>query len=76
MSSQQAKNDCGVEKTQYEDKNFKRNFAYILAWVWSNVRASKCDPLCENPAKVIFCDCAFFSTKKHHSYGKEHSLKI
>ncbi len=36
-----------------------------------------CDPLCENPAKVIFCDSLFavFYKKKYPSYGKEHSVK-
>ncbi len=34
-----------------------------------------CDPLCENPAKVIFCDFAVFY-KKNNSYGKEHSVKM
>ncbi len=33
-----------------------------------------CDPLCENPAKVIFCDL-LFSTKKS-SYGKVYSVKF
>ncbi len=32
-----------------------------------------CDPLCENPAKVIFLWFAFFYKR---SYGKEHSVKM
>ncbi len=31
-----------------------------------------CDPLCENPAKVIFC----FLQKNHPSNAKEHSVKM
>ncbi len=34
-----------------------------------------CDPLCENPAKVIFCDL-LSSTKNHPSFGKEYSVKM
>ncbi len=35
-----------------------------------------CDPLCENPAKVIFLWFAVFYKINHPSYGKEHSVKI
>ncbi len=34
------------------------------------------DPLCDNPAKVIFYDLLFSTKKNHPSYGKEHSVKI
>ncbi len=36
--------------------------------------SSMCDPLCENPAKVFFCDLLFY-TQNHPSYSKEHSVK-
>ncbi len=35
-----------------------------------------CDPLCENPAKVIVLWFAVFYKKNPPSYGKEHSVKI
>ncbi len=34
-----------------------------------------CDPLCENPAEVIFLWFAVFCKKKTSLYGKEHSVK-
>ncbi len=35
----------------------------------------KCDPLCENPAKVILFVIYYFLQKKNHpSYSKEHSV--
>ncbi len=45
---------------------------YIL---YMYIYVCMCDPLCENPAKVIFCDLLF--SKQHHtSYGNEHSVKM
>ncbi len=36
-----------------------------------------CDPLCENPAKILFFCDFLASTKKHNfSYGEEQSVKI
>ncbi len=44
--------------------------------IMHHVTKLKCDPLCENPAKVdFFCDLLFF-TYNHPSQGKEHSVKM
>ncbi len=49
-----------------------------LSYIYVCVCVCVCvyDPLCENPAKVIFCDLLFSAKINHPSYGKEHSVKI
>ncbi len=52
------------------DSSFQNSvcvYIYIYIYIY--------DPLCENPAKVFFCDL-LFSKKKNPSYVKEHSVTI